>query len=150
MKRYETTYILRPNLGEDQFAEIIERANGIVKNDGGAIIQLERWGTRKLAYEIRKETSGHYVYFDYAAPGTTVRELERIFRLDDRVLRYLTIKLDDSIDQETIAGEIERLAAAAASKASGAGQEEGEENEDREEGKGEDEDDEDREDEQPD
>jgi small subunit ribosomal protein S6 len=130
MKRYETTYILRPSLGEDQFAEIIERANSVIKNDEGAIIQLERWGTRKLAYEINKETSGHYVYFDYAATGSTVQELERIFRIDDRVLRYLTIKLADSIDQETIAGEIERLAAAAASKSSTADQAEGEENED--------------------
>lgn len=130
MKRYETTYILRPSLGEDQFAEIIERANSVIKNDGGAIIQLERWGTRKLAYEINKETSGHYVYFDYAATGSTVQELERIFRIDDRVLRYLTIKLADSIDQETIAGEIERLAAAAASKSSTADQAEGEENAD--------------------
>lgn len=130
MKRYETTYILRPSLGEDQFAEIIERANSVIKNDGGAIIQLERWGSRKLAYEINKETSGHYVYFDYAATGSTVQELERIFRIDDRVLRYLTIKLADSIDQETIAGEIERLAAAAASKSSTVDQAEGEENED--------------------
>lgn len=116
MKRYETTYILRPNLGEDQFAEIIERTGNIVRNDGGAVIYLERWGTRKLAYEINKESSGHYVFFDYAAPGTTVRELERIFRIDDRVLRYLTIKLADSIDQETIASETERAAASAASK----------------------------------
>lgn len=120
MKRYETTYLLRPNLGEDQFAEIIERTGNIVRNDGGAVINLERWGTRKLAYEINKETSGHYIYFDYAAPGSTVQELERIFRIDDRVLRYLTIKLAESIDQETIASEIERASAAAASKSSAA------------------------------
>jgi len=130
MKRYETTYILRPSLGEDQFAEIIDRTNNIVRNDGGAIIHLERWGTKKLAYEINKETSGHYVYFDYAASGTTVPELERIFRIDDRVLRYLTIKLDDAIDQETIAREVERAAAAAASKLSASDQAEDENNED--------------------
>lgn len=117
MKRYETTYILRPNLGEDQFAEIIERTGNIVRNDGGAVINLERWGTRKLAYEISKESSGHYIYFDYAAPGATVQELERIFRIDDRVLRYLTIKLSDTIDRETIAREIERAAAAASKPA---------------------------------
>ncbi|HHO48248.1 MAG TPA: 30S ribosomal protein S6 [Desulfobacteraceae bacterium] len=116
MRRYETTYILRPNLGEEQFSEIIDRTNGIISNDGGTIIHLERWGTRKLAYEISKETSGHYVYFDYAAPETTVQELERIFRIDDRVLRYLTIKLEESIDQETIAREVERAAAAAVAR----------------------------------
>jgi len=118
MKRYETTYILRPNLGEDQFSEVIERANNIIKKDGGAIINLERWGTKKLAYEINKETLGHYVYFDYAAPGSAVHEMERIFRIDDRVIRFLTIKLAESIDQETIAKETERAASTAAAKSS--------------------------------
>ncbi len=118
MRRYETTYILRPNLGEDQFSEIIERTNSIVTGDGGAIINLERWGNRKLAYEIKKETLGQYIYFDYAAPGSTIQEMERIFRIDDRVLRFLTVKLADTIDETTIASETERAAALAAEKSS--------------------------------
>lgn len=117
MRRYETTYILRPNLGEDQFAEIIERTNSIITDDGGAIINLARWGTRKLAYEIKKETLGYYIHFDFAALGTSVHEMERIFRIDDRVLRYLTIKLADAIDEETIAKETELAAAAQAAEA---------------------------------
>jgi len=116
MRRYETTYILRPNLGEEQFSEIIERTNSIVTNDGGAIINLERWGNKKLAYEIKKESFGQYVYLDYAAPGSTIKELERIFRIDDRVLRYLSVKLADSIDEETIASEAERAKTLAAEK----------------------------------
>ena len=116
MKRYETTYILRPNLGEEQFSEIIERTNKIVKGDGGAVINLERWGTKKLAYEIKKESFGHYIYFDFAAPGTTVHEMERIFRIDDRVLRFLTVKLTDAIDEAGIASETERAVALAAAK----------------------------------
>ena len=111
MRRYETTYILRPNLGESLFTEIIERTNDIIKNDGGAIINLERWGSKKLAYEIKKETLGYYIYFDYAAPGTTIHEMERIFRIDDRVLRFLTVKLEDAIDQDTIEKETELAAA---------------------------------------
>lgn len=116
MRRYETTYILRPNLGEDQFTEIIDRTNAIITNDGGAIINLERWGTRKLAYEIKKETLGYYVYFDYAVPGSTIKEMERIFRIDDRVLRFLTVKLADAIDEESIAKATEEAAASAARK----------------------------------
>ncbi len=118
MRRYETTYILRPNLGEEQFSEIIERTNAIITNDGGSIINLERWGNRKLAYEIKKETLGQYIYFDFAAPGTTILEMERIFRIDDRVIRFLTVKLAESIDEETVSSEIERTAAIAAEKAS--------------------------------
>ena len=116
MRRYETTYILRPNLGEEQFSEIIERTNNIVTGDGGAIIDLKRLGNRKLAYEIKKETLGQYIYFDFAAPGTTILEMERIFRIDDSVLRFLTVKLADSIDEGTISDEIEKLAAIEAEK----------------------------------
>ncbi len=126
MRHYETTYILRPNLGEEQFTEIIERTNAIITDDGGTIIDVDRWGTRKLAYEIRKETLGYYVCFNYAAPGSSVHEMERIFRIDDRVLRFLTIKLADSIDQETIAREVEKASAAAAQETDRPEAEEGE------------------------
>lgn len=133
MRRYETTYILRPNLGEEQFSEIIERTNKIVKGDGGAIINLERWGTKRLAFEIKKESFGHYIYFDYAALGSTVHEMERIFRIDDRVLRFLTVKLADAIDEATVASETERaIATAAARTAKAAEGETGETREDEE------------------
>jgi len=126
MRRYETTYILRPNLGEEQFSEIIERTNSIVTGDGGAIINLERLGNRKLAYEIKKEILGHYIYFDFAAPGSTIKEMERIFRIDDSVLRFLTVKLADSIDEETVANEIELIATIEAEKISAAAEAEAE------------------------
>ncbi len=114
MRHYETTYILRPNLGEDQFNEIIDRTNAIITNDEGAIICLDRWGMKRLAYEIKKEVQGFYVYLNYAAPGKTVDEIERIFRIDDRVLRYLTIKLNDSMNAEAIEAEKIRIAEKAA------------------------------------
>lgn len=117
MRHYETTYILRPNLGEDQFTEVIDRTNAIVTNDGGAIICLDRLGIKRLAYEINKETQGYYVYLNYAAPGKTVNEIERIFRIDDRVLRYLTVKLGDDMNAEAIELEKQRIADKAAASA---------------------------------
>jgi len=117
MRHYETTYILRPNLGEDQFTEVIDRTNAIVTNDGGAIICLDRLGIKRLAYEINKETQGCYVYLNYAAPGKTVNEIERIFRIDDRVLRYLTVKLGDDMNAEAIELEKQRIADKAAASA---------------------------------
>ncbi len=113
MRHYETTFVLRPNLGEDQFSEIIDRTCSIITDDGGTVLDVDRWGMRKLAYEIKKEVQGYYVYLNYAAPGKTVDEIERIFRIDDRLLRYLTIKLADSMDQEAIDREKQRLAAPA-------------------------------------
>jgi small subunit ribosomal protein S6 len=116
MRHYETTYILRPNLGEEQFTEIIDRTNAIITNDGGAIICLDRWGMRRLAYEINKEVQGYYVYLNYAAPSNAVDEIERIFRIDDRALRYLTIKLGDSMTAEAIEMEKQRIAEKAAAR----------------------------------
>ncbi|MCI5209955.1 MAG: 30S ribosomal protein S6 [Candidatus Electrothrix sp. ATG2] len=119
MRHYETTYILRPNLGEEKFNEIIERTNAIVEGDNGSIIDVDHWGMKKLAYEIKKETQGYYICMNYAAPGTTIQEMERIFRIDDNVLRYLTIKLDKgkAIDATGVEQEKERIAAIAAAKA---------------------------------
>lgn len=128
MRHYETTYILRPNLGEGQFTEIIDRTNAIVTNDGGAIICLDRLGVKRLAYEINREVQGCYIYMNYAAPGKTVDEIERIFRIDDRVIRYLTVKLGDSMNAEAIETEKQRIAEKAAARAQAQSEEtEGEE-----------------------
>ncbi len=127
MRHYETTFILRPNLGEEQFTEIIDRTVGIITGDGGAMITLDRWGIKRLAYEINREVQGYYVYLNFAAPGKTVNEIERIFRIDDRVLRYLTVKLGDAMNAEAIEAEKERIAELAAQAAAKAAAAEGEE-----------------------
>lgn len=114
MRHYETTYILRPNLGEEQFTEIINRTNAIITGDGGTVIHLDRWGIKRLAYEINKEIQGYYIYLNYAAPGKTVDEIERIFRIDDKVLRYLTVKLGENMNAEAIEAEKQRIAENAA------------------------------------
>ena len=111
MRQYETTFILRPNLGEEQTTEIIDRTVAIITGDEGSALCLDRWGVKRLAYEINKEIQGYYVYLNYAAPGKTVDEIERIFRIDDRVLRYLTVKLGDNMTAETIEAEKQRNAA---------------------------------------
>ena len=116
MRRYETIFILRPNLGEAQNTEIINRTSDIITNDGGSIIWLEHWGAKKLAYEIKKENHGYYIYTDFAAQSSTVQEMERIFNIDDRVLRFLTIKLAESIEQEDIENAKENAATTAAAK----------------------------------
>jgi small subunit ribosomal protein S6 len=127
MRHYETTFILRPNLGEEQFTEIIDRTVGIITGDDGAIITLDRWGIKRLAYEINREVQGYYVYLNFAAPGKTAAEIERIFRIDDRVLRYLTVKLGDAMNAEAIEAEKERIAEVAAQAAAKAAAAEGEE-----------------------
>lgn len=63
----------------------------------------DNWGQRKLAYPIQRHNSGFYVYFNYAGPAELPAELERIIRLDDSIIRFLTVKLDDNIDPEAAA-----------------------------------------------
>jgi small subunit ribosomal protein S6 len=102
MRRYETIFIIRPTIAEDEITGIIEKVNSIIEADGGTFIKIDKWGLKKLAYLIKKESQGHYVYVDYASVPASVDEMERIFRIDDRVLKYLTVKLADSCDPDAI------------------------------------------------
>lgn len=120
MRRYESIYILHPTMSEDEVTAAIDNTNAILATDGGQVISLDKWGLRTLAYEIKKEVQGYYVYCDYATDPTNVSELERKFRIDDSVLKYMTVKLADSIDEEGIAaacGEYEAAIIAAAQAA---------------------------------
>ncbi len=117
MRRYETIYILRPTLSEDEINTVIEGTNTVLGADAGQIISLDKWGLRKLAYLIKKEAQGYYVLCDYVTDPKNVAEMERKFRIDDAVMKYMTIKLADSITEEEIEaarGEHEAAKAAAA------------------------------------
>ena len=106
MRRYETIFIVRPNVAEDEIEAVINKTSSIIEGDGGTIIGIDKWGLKKLAYLIKKEAQGYYVHIDYAAIPASVSELERIFRIDDKVLKYLTVKLDNSCDPEAIKEEL--------------------------------------------
>lgn len=102
MRRYETTFVLRPSLNEEEINTVIERTTTILTTNSGKIIELDRWGMKKLAYQIKKESQGFYVFCDYCSTPEDVAEMERRFRLDDAVLRFMTIKLSDGITTEEI------------------------------------------------
>ncbi len=102
MRRYETIFIVRPNVAEDEIEAITGKANSIIEGDGGTILRSNNWGLKKLAYLIKKENQGYYVYVDFAGVPASVAEVERIFRIDDRILKYLTVKLADSCDPEAV------------------------------------------------
>jgi small subunit ribosomal protein S6 len=112
MRRYETIFIVSPNIAEDEIDAVINKTSSIIEGDGGIIIKIDKWGLKKLAYLIKKESQGYYVYLDYAGIPASVSEIERIFRIDDKVLKYLTIKLADSCDPEAIKEELASAEAA--------------------------------------
>ncbi len=136
MRRYETIYILRPNLGEDEITKVVESTNAILSSDDGEIIALDQWGLRKLAYLIKKESNGYYVYCDYATAPDNVSEMERKFRIDDTVMKYMTVKLADAIDADGIEaarGDYEAAKVAAAQAAEEAEQDKEEQSDNKKE-----------------
>ena len=112
MRRYETIFIVRPNAAENDIETAINKTVSIIEGDGGAIIRIDKWGLKKLAYLIKKESQGYYVYIDYAGVPASVSEIERIFRIDDRILKYLTVKLADTCDPEAAKEELARAESA--------------------------------------
>ncbi len=102
MRRYETVFILRPGKSEEEVNTIVEMTKKIILDENGSIINLNRWGLKKLAYTIKKESQGQYIFCDFAGTPAAVAEIERKFRIDDAVLKYLTIKTAEAITADEI------------------------------------------------
>ena len=115
MRRYETIFILDPDLTEDDRKGTLDRLKEIIQEQQGVFLQEDLWGIKKLAYDIRKKPRGYYARYDYCGLGPVVDELERFCKIDDRVMKFLTVQLDPEADVEKIQAEIS--AAAAASEA---------------------------------
>ena len=106
MRRYEMISIFRPGLGEDEVNAIVENTRKIIEGDQGTVIYSARWGMKKLAYPIKKEKQGLYYFYEYVASPAAVTEIERKFRIDDNVLKYLTVKIADAISAEELEAAI--------------------------------------------
>ena len=94
MNYYETVFILTPVLSDDQMKEAVEKFNDVLKSNDCEIVSEELWGLRKLAYPIQKKSTGFYVLVEFKGEPTIVKKLETAFRRDERVLRFLTFRLD--------------------------------------------------------
>jgi small subunit ribosomal protein S6 len=91
VNKYETTFILEPGLDEGKVNEEIERVAGWIKDLGGEVLEVQRWGKRRLAYEINRRRDGIYTLVIYQGPGAVVKEVERRLKLDEQVMRVLTV-----------------------------------------------------------
>ena len=96
---YETMYILRPDLGEEQIEQAINKYQNLIREQGAEQIEVQHRGKRRLAYEIGKQRDGIYIQMNYQGPGTLIAPLERSMRLSEEVIRYLTIKQE--VTEET-------------------------------------------------
>lgn len=116
MREYESTFIARAELSDDAVRQMSDRIKAAIERHKGTILEFQIMGRQNLAYAIEKQTKGNYVYFDYAADTTAVSEVERTLRLDESVLKFLTVKLNDDVNVEARREEIrvrkEKIAAA--------------------------------------
>ena len=94
---YEELFIIRPDEPEEQIDQLIEQLTVLVANHGGNVDKSEKWGIRKLAYRVQKRTEGFYVLLQFTAKPETVRELERQLRVQDQVMKFLTVRIDERL-----------------------------------------------------
>ncbi|MCC8175800.1 MAG: 30S ribosomal protein S6 [Bacteroidales bacterium] len=94
MNHYETVFILTPVLSEAQMKEAVEKFTKVLTDNGATIVNEEIWGLRKLAYPIEKKSTGFYTLIEFDGEPTIVKKLDTAYRRDERVIRYLTFRLD--------------------------------------------------------
>ena len=111
MRRYETIFIIDPDLSEEERTPLFERLKDLFPQHNGLLVMVDEWGAKKLAYEIKKKSRGYYVRLDYCGTGILVNEIERFFRIDDRVLKYLTVLLEKDVDVENVKQEMAKAEA---------------------------------------
>jgi len=113
MRRYESVWVVNGDLPDEEVKAAVDKFTRILTSQEGILVGLEEWGRRKLAYKVQGITRGYYVLVDYAGTPATVKELERNYRIDDRIIRSHTTKKSDKVDLEALQAEIASRAEAA-------------------------------------
>lgn len=106
MRRYETILITHVDLSEDELNGLITRYGSIVTGQKGILVKVEKWGKRRLTYLIKKQARGFYILIDYAGIGAVVDELERNLKIDDKILKFMTVLKADKVDSVALEKEI--------------------------------------------
>jgi small subunit ribosomal protein S6 len=106
LKRYEVIAIATSDLPDDDITTLIDRIQKIITKRKGLIVKIDKWGKRRLAYEIKKQKDGYYFFIDLVGDGPIIDEIERNYKIDDRILKFITIKKEGAITREGIDREI--------------------------------------------
>jgi small subunit ribosomal protein S6 len=94
MNQYETVFIMTPVLSDDQMKEAVDKFRKYLKSKNAEIVHDDNWGLRKLAYPIQNKSTGFYHLFEYKLEGKELQDFELLYKRDERILRFLTVKLD--------------------------------------------------------
>jgi small subunit ribosomal protein S6 len=97
MRIYENLFIVRPDATEEEVDQLVELMSRHVTNAGGTVDKVDKWGKRRLAYRVRKHREGSYVLFTFTAGPEAVKEFERRLRVQDSVIKFLTVRIDETL-----------------------------------------------------
>lgn len=95
MELYESLFIIRPSLSDEDTTALIDKMKGVAEKSGAQMMRAENWGRKRLAYEVKRERKGTYAFFYFKGPGPVIAELERAYRLEDSIIKFLTVRLEE-------------------------------------------------------
>lgn len=95
MTKYESMLIARQDLGQSQVNDIVAALSDAIKREGGEVVNVDNWGLKTLAYRIKKNRKGYYVVLNISAPANAIFEYERLARLNEDIIRFMTIKVEE-------------------------------------------------------
>jgi len=98
MTKYESVLIARQDLGASQVSNIVSEMSKVIADQGGEVVRVDNWGLKNLAYRIKKNRKGHYVLLNISAPSQAIAEYERLLRVNEDIIRYMTVKVEDFSD----------------------------------------------------
>jgi small subunit ribosomal protein S6 len=106
VREYETIFILKPDVTNEVIGATNSKIRGVLETGGGTLLKIENWGRRKLAYEVKKQLKGIYIFFRYLGNPGLVEEIERNLRLTDSVIRQYSVKIAENVDAATRTSEV--------------------------------------------
>jgi small subunit ribosomal protein S6 len=101
MQLYESIFIVRPSLSDEDITKVIEKIKSLLEKSGATLLKLENWGKKKLAYEVKRERKGTFLYLHFKSGGSVISELERSYRLEDSVIKFLTVRHEQATQRPT-------------------------------------------------
>lgn len=105
MRTYETIFIVHPDVAGEDYSAVLEKFKGVLTDQGAQILKVDEWGTRKLAYPIKKQTRGGYVLVAYEANPEVIAEFERRLRIDEAIMKFQTVYLEKGFEAVPVAEE---------------------------------------------
>ena len=95
LNKYESIYIIKPEVEEQGIKELVEKFNALIETEGGKVTEVQEWGLKRLAYPIQKKEQGYYVLVNFEANPESIVELERVYKITDSVMKFITIRKDE-------------------------------------------------------